>query len=142
MRTSLCLAGIASVIAMAPVPPLHADVYRCVTDDGHISYQQIPCNAQSAPLHLREQRNGEAGLRAGEKALLKGYAHRDSKRRRKANGKPKQVARPDRACWQKREQLEAVRAQLRRGYRVGKGDELRRKQDRYEDYLRQFCASR
>jgi hypothetical protein len=142
MRISLCLAGVASVIAMAPVAPLYADVYRCEMDDGHISYQQIPCNAQSEPLELREQHNGETGLRAGEKALLKRYADKDSKRRRKADDRPKKKARPDRACWQKREQLEALRAQLRRGYRVGKGGELRRKQDRYEDYLRQFCASR
>ena len=138
MRISLVM----SVVLGVSAGPSQAAVYRCVTQGGQVSYQQIPCDASSEPLVLREQRYGGTALRAGEKALLKGYAQSAAGERRSRDGGLEKPAGPDRGCWRKREQLASVREELRRGYRVGKGDALRRKRDSYQEYLRLFCASR
>ena len=54
-------------------PRAQADVYRCVSGGGHISYQQIPCSSESKPMQLKDRRSGWSSLRPGERALLNSY---------------------------------------------------------------------
>jgi len=140
MRTFTCLAVTAAFLVNPfCVSPACADVYRCVLDGGHISYQQIPCSDESQPMELNDRRSGWSALRPGERRLLNSYRDKDAARRRKPAALPKAQVKDSKACWKKRTQLEAVRAKLHRGYRLKAGAELRRKRNNYEDYLRQFC---
>ena len=117
-----------------------ADVYRCVLDGGHVSYQQIPCKHGSKPMQLKDRQSGWSALRPGEQDLLNSYRIKDAARRRKPASRSKKPATQPKDCWNKRKQLEAVRAKLVRGYKVKDSDELHSKRDNYEDYLRQFCS--
>ncbi|MFQ5644911.1 MAG: hypothetical protein ACE5FQ_14625 [Thiogranum sp.] len=140
MRIFACLAVIV-VFSVMPFPASQArvDVYRCVLDSGHISYQQIPCSSESKPMNLKDRRSGWSSLRPGERALLKSYREKEATRRRKPAGLQKLPVEDSKACWNKRKQLEAIRSKLRRGYQLNEADELHRKRGNYEDYLRQFC---
>ena len=140
MRTITRLA----VTALVLVVPFadsraHSSVYRCVLDGGQISYQQIPCTLQSKPLEIRDASRGWSALRPGERRLLDSYRDKESGRRR-APGPSKPAPKASTACWKKRQQLDAVRSRLHRGYKLKEGSDLRRKQRGYEDYLRQFCV--
>ena len=141
MHTLTCLA-VTTVILAAPVSSSLArvNVYRCELDDGQISYQQIPCHGGSEPMRLNNRRSGWSQLRPGERALLDSYREKDAASRRKPAGRAKAPLRTNKSCWNKRTQLEAVRSKLRRGYTLKESDQLRRKRDNYEDYLRQFCS--
>ena len=116
------------------------DVYRCVRDDGHVSYQQIRCSFEGKPLKLYSRPSGWSALRPGEKELLNAYRREDAARNRRSPGRTKQPAGETKDCWNKRKQLEAVRLKLHRGYKLKEGDSLHRERDNHEDYLRQFCS--
>lgn len=141
MHTFFCLA-VTAVFLVVPFSPsrVHADVYRCVLNGGHVSYQQIPCSNESKPMEFTDRRSGWSSLRPGEQDLLNSYRKKDAARRRKPSGRSKKPATETKDCWNKRKQLEAVRAKLNRGYKLKEGDELHRKRDNYTEYLRQFCA--
>ncbi len=120
-----------------------AQIYRCQQADGSISYQQQACSGTGEQVETGDAQTAWAGLRPGEKALYEGYRRRDRERlaRRKAARK---VARGKssadvRVCFAKRQKLDDVNARLRRGYKAGQGEKLRRRRDNYEAYLRRFC---
>jgi hypothetical protein len=141
MRSLVCLALSAVLLVfVCSASRARTAVYRCVLENGHISYQQIPCKDQGKPMALNDQRSGWSPLRPGEQSLLKSYRDKDAARRRAPSERPAQPPAETRACWQKRKQLEAVRAKLHRGYQLKEGDELHRKLENYQDYLRQFCS--
>lgn len=129
------------LVTLVSASPARADVYRCVLDGGHVSYQQIPCSSESKPMNLKDQRSGWSALRPGERALLNSYRNEEAARRRELSARPKRRVEESKSCWKKRKQLEAVRSRLHRGYKLKEADELHRKQNNYEDYLRRFCAS-
>ncbi len=122
-----------------------AQVYRCTQPDGSVSFQQQACVNGGERIETGEAQPVWSSLRSGEKSLYKQYRKRDRERLQrkrqlaKNNARKKPGAAALRACWNKRKQLEAVRAKLRRGYSPAAGENLRRKRDNYEDYLRTFC---
>ncbi len=128
------------ILVTVPTSRVWADVYRCVQDGGHIMYQQIPCSFDSRPMRLNDRPSGWSPLRPGEKDLLSTYRDRDAGRRRKPQVQARQSTAETKDCWRKRKQLEAVRSQLRRGYTLKEGEQLHRKRDDHEEYLRQFCS--
>ncbi len=129
----------AFIAVFFPFSPVSADVYRCELADGRLSFQQIPCHSDSKPMVLDDRQSGWSALRPGEQALLNSYRKQDAGRHRKPSGAKKKVVGESKACWNKRKQLEAVRAKRHRGYKLKESGELRRKRNNYEDYLRQFC---
>ena len=82
MRT---LIGFAVSVVYLVVPfsssPARADVYRCILDGGHVSYQQFPCGNESKPMEFKDRRSGWSALRPGELDLLNSYRNRDAARR-------------------------------------------------------------
>lgn len=140
MYRSTCPALAAGIFLLACAPTNgRADIYRCVQDNGRISFQQTRCDMRSQPLRLDTAPSGWSALRPGERQLLEQYqrpaappAHHRPESRPRADANAK-------ACWKARRQLQAVRAHLRRGYRLGEAPALRRKRDDYADYLEQFC---
>ncbi len=141
MRTFTCLA-ISAVFLVVPfsVASARAKVYRCVADNGHVSYQQFPCHNKDTPIKLRDNHSGWSPLRPGEQALLNSYRKEDAVQQRKPASPQQQVPEETVACWNKRKQLDTLRARMRRGYKLSESDALRRKRNNYEDYLRQFCS--
>jgi len=141
MRTFTCLAmTVVFLVVSSPAVGARTKVYRCVSDSGHVSYQQFPCHNNDTPVKLRDSHSGWSSLRPGEKALLNDYRKEAAKRQRRPAAPKQQESEETVACWNKRRQLAALRARLRRGYRLDEGDALRRKRNDYADYLRQFCS--
>jgi len=132
----------AAIIGVVPsfVPAAYAAVYRCVGEDGHVSYQQIRCHSKARPMALKDGQHGWSPLRPGEQALLDHYRRKDAAQRRTPYVERKKSTEASRSCWERRKQLETVRAKLRRGYTLKEDEALHRKRDNYQDYLRKFCS--
>jgi hypothetical protein len=133
---------ILSVVLLAEAAAA-AEVYRCSQPDGSISFQQQACPHRGQRIETGEAQSVWAPLRSGEKALYQHYQKRDRQRLAHKRKVRKQAARQsvadERACLAKRQKLESVSAELRRGYKAGRGESLRRRRDNYEEYLRRFC---
>lgn len=125
--------------------PMAAEVFRCAGDAGEVSFQSWPCDQSSrAPLAFTPAEPQGDGLRPSERAWLR---QRDAAASGAAGRKPrserpraKDAARQDYQCRRRREQLEAVNSELRRGYKPARGERLRRRRRAYEDYLTTFCS--
>ncbi|MCB1785936.1 MAG: hypothetical protein KDJ33_06770 [Gammaproteobacteria bacterium] len=120
-----------------------AEIYRCEGESGEVLFSGRPCGS---PIALSTERpEGVAqGLRASEREWL---AARDARRapaprRARETRSGRGNGRSDKAyqCRRKRSQLEALNAQMRRGYKPGRGEKLRRRRSAYEDYLAAFCS--
>ncbi len=122
-----------------------ATVYRCVGEAGEPEFRQHPCGATAVMRTAVEKPPVATGVRPSERAWLK-------TRERAKTGKTKKrttasdAGRADKArkqayrCTRKQRALDAVNAELRRGYKPAKGDSLRRRQRGYRDYLDAFCS--
>ena len=131
-------------LALFCLPALAATVYRCDGPEGP-AFRDRPCErgvALDLDSAASDSRPAGPGLRPGEREWLRAIRRREAQQRpRPAPRASAQAARDARArrCWRKRQQLEAVRARLRRGYRPAEGERLRRRRHSYEDYLSRFC---
>jgi len=132
------IAAILSIVSIL-TPTARASVYRCIGEDGHISYQQIRCDSEARPVRLKDRQSGLSALRPGEKALLNHYRKKDAERYRKHRGGGRKSSKDARVCQERKAQLEAVRAKLRRGYTLKEDAALHRKRDDTQAYLRKFC---
>ncbi|WP_456373642.1 DUF4124 domain-containing protein [Thiolapillus sp.] len=120
-----------------------AEVYRCTQPDGGVSFQQQACSHEGRRIETGQAQSAWAPLRSAEKALYQRYRKRDRERLQRKRKLRRQTAGQstvdERRCLLKRQQLESVSAELRRGYKAGRGEKLRRRRDNYEEYLRRFC---
>jgi len=136
MRTSLVFFSLVCVIAG------HASgaVHRCDTDQGTV-FQDRSCDGSTAVIADDGAYVSGSGIRASERRWLRERAA--SKPRKRKRDPVARSSRDDKAqerrCWQRRTRLEAVKANLRRGYKPSQGDKLRRKRREHEDYLSRFC---
>ena len=141
MRSSNHLAIATTLLAACcPVSTLCAEVYRCVKNDGHISYQQIRCHQDSKPMAINHSRTGWSGLRTGEQALLGDYRKRDAVQKQKPQADTLKTDGKTEACWTRKTQLDTVKAKLRRGYNIREGEKLHQQRSDHEGYLRQYCS--
>ena len=114
-----------------------ATLYRCTAEDGAIEFRQQAC-ATGIEERL-EVKDVKVGWRPPEIKTEKKKKPAAKKTRKRLESRKKQQRKSDRACWNKRQQLERVEWRLKRGYKAGKGNELRFKRRQYEDYLDKFC---
>jgi hypothetical protein len=135
------------VVLMAWLTPAWSQgtIHRCVGSAGEAVFSQIACGTTAVPFELREAQAVGEGLRASERAWLERRASEVAEAR--AETKPRTGTPPasrDRQlryrCQRTRQQLDAVRAERRRGYKAGRGAKLRERQARYETYLDSFCS--
>lgn len=117
--------------------------YRCIGSAGEVTFSQTACGEAPVPYEARAAQSLGEGLRESEKAWLKAR-QRPAMRSRKdapsaigraSSQSDKQAYR----CRRARQQLDAVQAERRRGYRAGKGAKLRERAQRYRTYLDSFC---
>jgi len=126
------------------------EVYRCTGSAGEPLFSQRPCGPAGAQVvEIDVPPAGPShGLRASEHVWLAGRerrlrspsAGRTEIARKPMSGQASQAARRAYLCKRKRDALEAVRAELRRGYKPAKGERLRRRRRAHEDYLATFCS--
>jgi len=141
MHTNNYLVIIAILLATCrPSSVVYADVYRCVQDNGHISYQQIRCHWNSKPLPLNHRRSGWTALRSGERALLDSYRKKDAAQKRRQPDVNRDSDKEAKACWTRQIRLKAIKSKLRRGYTLKEGNKLRRQRSEHLSYLRRFCS--
>lgn len=142
MRVSIVLIG------LLLMPPLAraADIYRCIGDSGEPAFSQRPCGEASTLVQRRAPpaaRPGE-GLRETERTWLAARRHAEPSERRTRPAPPAPRKRDTETrrvyqCERRRLALDAVQAELRRGYRPAKGERLRRRRKAHEAYLSAFC---
>jgi hypothetical protein len=126
-----------------------AEIFRCTGPDGEPLYTQIPCDAPTRivrPLADRPPAGVPAGIRASERAWLESRERAAPSqpapdRRRGATAGTAEPSPDAYACRQKQRALDAVKLRLRRGYRPGQGERLRRQRASHEDYIAVFCRS-
>ena len=118
-----------------------AQVYRCTDSSGRVTFQDVPCSGGSL-LVLEPVQAAPQGIRASERRWLR---QREQQARRKNRAAPqrgaseRQARQQQQRCWKKEQQLDKVRARLRRGYKPAQGEKLRRQRRSYEDYLSRYC---
>jgi len=137
--------GVAILATLLGAASAGTSIHRCVGSAGEVVFSQVACGATAVPVELREAQAVGEGLRPSERAWL-------DQRAREAGPVPGAVSprsgRPAAAddrqrryrCERTRQQLDAVRAQRRRGYKAGRGVRLRERQAKYETYLDSFCS--
>jgi hypothetical protein len=126
-----------------------AEIFRCTGPDGEPLYTQIPCDAPTRivrPLSEGPPAVGPTGIRASERAWLESRERAEDRQPAPDRGKAStsgsgEPSRDGYACRQKQRALDAVKSRLRRGYRPGQGERLRRQRAGYEDYIAVFCRS-
>lgn len=117
-----------------------AEVYRCVQEDGHVSYQQIRCHQNSKPMALNHHRSGWTALRSGEWALLDNYREKGASLKRKQPDAIPEPGKETKACWTRRTRLDTIKSKLRHGYTLKESNKLHQQRSNYEDYLSRFCS--
>jgi hypothetical protein len=114
-------------------------VFRCTSEDGAVEFRQRPCDGglNEENLIIEDRRTGWTPAPAGTDRGSKDAR----KTRKRASGSSRELAkaRREEKCWKKRELLDEVNWTLKRGYKAGRGNVLRRKRRAYEDYISRFC---
>lgn len=117
-----------------------AQIFQCIDAFGGVSYQDTACEADTRAIRQVETSSVQ-GLRDGERAWLKTLQHRPAavaaRQSRKSSSSDAQ--RQEKVCWKKQQQLDTVRAKLRRGYKASESAKLRRRRRSLEDYLFRYC---
>ena len=120
--------------------PVNAAVYRCDGDPPR--FQDAPCDSTGI-VGAVPASGGGSGLRRSERVWLRAREARQSvakpKRSQRKPGSNKAAQQAQR-CWRKRQQLDRVKAKLRRGYKPAQGERLRRSRKQYEEYLFRYCG--
>lgn len=114
-----------------------AEVYRCTAPDGSLEFRQHRCdqNDSSNRLQIQDTRTGWTPPAVDD---LRTSGERRKQKRKTPAAQDQKADYADR-CWNKRQRLERVNAQLRAGYRPDQGVKLRRRRSEYEAYLRRYC---
>lgn len=130
-------------------PTTAGEIHRCVGGDGEPLFSQVPCGSRTTHMVPGSRRSGPtagSGLRSSERAWLEERTSRRSSSRQRApatardSGVQRQkAARQAYQCQRRRQALDAVKVELRRGYKPSKGERLRRRRRAHEDYLAAFC---
>jgi hypothetical protein len=126
-----------------------AEIYRCDGAFGEPSYSQRPCREgpSQAVLQTPTRFAEGAGLRASERAWLQEREQQraaQKKRPKRSVKTPSEMrqaqSRQAYRCRTKRRALDAVKRELRRGYKPAKGERLRARRRAYADYIAAFCS--
>jgi len=122
--------------------PAGARVYQCTDTSGAVTFQDLPCGQDSVAV-LKRTPAASSGLRASEQRWLR---EREKRAPRKVRAAPQRgnarssAKKQEQRCWKKQQQLDEVRAKLRRGYKPSQGERLRRKRRSLDDYLSRYCG--
>ncbi len=144
----LCLALLHSVLllvasACCPLAGQSAPttVYRCPGEDGTVEFRQVRCDGESyETVTITDHKVGweAVGTKAPARAAKKKKKRKKRAPASSAAVKASQAAGKER-CFRTRQRLDRVEWRLRKGYKAGQGDKLRRQRREYGAFLREFC---
>lgn len=117
------------------------NVYQCTAPDGAIEFRQLPCadGSQERGLVIEDRKTGWVPSKPRIDAPSDAAGKSDSRNRKSTAGGKSAKDRREEQCWKKRQLLDEVEWTLKRGYKAGQGNKLRRKRRVYEDYISKFC---
>jgi hypothetical protein len=124
-------------IGCANIASAQTSVFRCTAPDGSIEFRQQACQKadRSATIELNDRRTGWTPPPGEKPSASKPKGRGKKKRPTSAQDDDKYADR----CWNKRQQLERVNAELRAGYKTAQGVKLRRRRSEYEAFLSRYC---
>ena len=140
--SALSRAVLLSWLFMA-APEAAETVFRCTLADGRIEFSQYTCrDGVQEELQIEDRLVGWDAPRVALKTEQQSRSNKGqkSRNRRLAKAARRERERRDKNCWKKEQQVEKIQWRMRRGYKAGKGVELRRRRREYEAYLRKFCG--
>jgi hypothetical protein len=111
-------------------------VYRCKGEDGSVEFRQQAC--ETGKQQQLQIDVAPVGWRPAKPKRTKVAA----KARKKQSSRTLRTARAgsrEKDCWRAEKRVERIHWTMRRGYKAGKGAELRRERRENEEYLRKFC---
>jgi hypothetical protein len=131
----LVAAALAALVAVpGGVSSDSTKVYRCVSAQGATEYRQRPC--VSGTQEELEIEDAKVGWDAPAVTVESRPAKKVSKTRRSSrSARDRQKER----CFKTEQRLESLNRRLRKGYRAGRGADLRHRRRQYEAYLDEFC---
>lgn len=114
-------------------------VYRCTGEDGQVEFRQGPC-VEGLQQEL-EIEDVEVGWEAPAATVERNGRPRKTaaKKNRISSSRTDQKKREEK-CLKTEQRLENINRKLRRGYKAGKGADLRHKRRQYEEYLDRLCS--
>jgi hypothetical protein len=129
------------VLALGANLAAETRVYRCTTPDGEIEFRQRPCadGAVGQEITIEDRKTGWTPPKTEERRKIKGAGESRAGKRKARRRKGPDQTRREEQCWKKRQLLDEVNWKLRRGYKAGKGVELRRRRRTFEDYIGRYC---
>ena len=123
--------------------PVYAEsrVFKCTGDSGQISFSQTGCKRGiSEPVLIDNPEVGWINLQTVVSNLK---AKADRKRSKRPQRKRSVSRSGDRAqkqrCWRARKKVARIARELKQGYRLARGEELRYQRTEQEEYLALFC---
>jgi len=123
--------------------PAYADsrVFKCTDASGQISFSQTGCErGLREPVQIDNPKVGWIDLQAAV-AKLKAKAVKDKgkkpKRKRSASRSGDRAQKQ--RCWRARKKVARIARELKQGYRLARGEELRYQRTEQEEYLALFC---
>ena len=125
------------------VRPAHADsrIVKCTSASGRVSFSQTGCE-QGIRESIKVE-NPEIGWINLEKVVSKFKASPDKDEekqpKRKGSGTRAGVRAQKQRCWSARKNVARIARELKQGYRLARGEELRYQRIEQEEYLKLFC---
>ena len=130
----LLLSGLIAGLT-APAAGLAVKVFRCSVD-GRVEFRQTSCpTGKQERVQVTQQSHGMTPVKPAlrlEPNARKQKKHQHSKVNQAGN---------EERCWKTERKLKRIEQRLRGGYKASEYQKLHRRQDEYEEYLRQFCRS-
>ena len=108
-------------------------LYRCEGANGQIEFRQDRCHDG------RQQEIEIEDVKMGWDAPVYKVEVKKRKSASKTRRAAKSRAKKDEKCFKTRQRLESLNRKMRRGYKAGKGADLRHRRRQYEEYLDRFC---
>lgn len=112
-------------------------VYRCTGEHGQVEFRQGRCvDGSQQELEIKDV---EVGWEAPAAAVEVEKRPRKTIKRKSVASSGNSKKREER-CLKTEQKLENINRKLRRGYKAGKGADLRHKRRQHEEYLERFCS--
>lgn len=112
-------------------------VYRCTQDNGKVEFRQTSCaDGSQQELEIKDVKVGWEAPTATVKLTKK---RKTPKAKRASDASRRNREKQAKDCFKTEQKLENVNRKLRRGYKAGKGSDLRHQRRQYEAYLGRFC---
>ena len=137
------LCGFLSLPLIFAVKPAYPEtrVFKCTSATGQISFSQTGCEIGiREPLVINNPDVGWINLKP-VLSKIKAKSDKGEKKspKRKVSGSRSGKGAQQQKCWRVRKKVARIERELKRGYKLGRGEDLRYQRTEQEEYLALFC---